>query len=61
MKQYEPCIQNNIYIYIREIKTKVKKEEGICLERERARRQGEIFIFIFSSLCFFLRSMKIGP
>ena len=52
MKQYEPCIQNNIIIKNKnkKINTKVKKEEGI-LFGERA-RQEDIFIFsfFFSSL-----------
>ena len=52
MKQYEPCIQNNNNNnnnnkkMIKMIKTKVKKEKGICLDRERA-CQGVIFIFYF--------------
>ena len=41
-------------------KTKVKKDKGIGSEREGV-HQGEIFIFIFSSLRFFLRSKEIGP
>ena len=46
-----------IIIIIKKIKTKVKKEEGICSERESA--SGRDLFFIFSSLRFFLRSMEI--
>ena len=73
MKQYQPCIQNdnnnnnnnnnnNIIIIIIIIKLKKIKRKGA----ERGRREGErgregILFLFFSSLCFFLRSTKIGP
>ena len=61
MKQYEPCIQNdnnNNIIRIIIIKKNQSKggREGVGRERER----GDKIILFFSSLCFFLRSKKIG-
>ena len=37
------------------------EKNGVEREREREREVERIFFKIFSYLCFFLRSMKIGP
>ena len=62
MKQYEPCIQNDDNINNNNNNNKKeKKSKGGEESVGRMREMREIYILIFFSFCFFLRSTKIEP